>query len=599
MTLLPVSAFAGNVSETEQYVAFIGDRTITTEAENFRPNETLNRAMFASFVIRALGEDTSELAAPEADPFDDVSKDNTHAPAIKRAADLGIIGGYGDGTFGPRDEVTRQQMALMVIRALGDEYLEMAENAESAFDDTSAASYAGHIAIAAELGILGGYGDGNFGPTADATRGQAAKIVSLFFVNDTLNKAETAEEITAAKALLEVLPAGGEATKIAARADEKAAELEYIKGGNNLSNHVRGESFVLKGLEPKNFAYVNITQGSITVTSRHADGTNTQYDTPSVTFQEGVDYVIDYENATIARLTGSSIPDWADKPTVTLDDYTEPTQNNEYLIWAEYYWEGAPYQAAKNTQLPRLLDRIKNGSELNVLVVGDSIAGGAEVEKFYDHFYIKVWIKEIESLFKNIVTTTYTSTAVGGSTSGTLYAEPGAVLVGTPDVVFIGYGMNDQRWHTPSSYEAHIRNGIDYAKTNMPGADIILIAGALGNYETFYSADNKLWFDEYATRLELIANELENVAFVNVTARWAKYLERKTFHDLLRNDINHPTSFGSSVIYAEEVMSLVPLAMGIIKNAKLVINCLGVIKDCTPYRNVNGEIVGNKTIINS
>jgi len=50
--------------------------------------------------------------------FDDVPPDDTHADAIHRLATLGIIGGYPDGTFRPSAPVTRAQMATMLARLL-------------------------------------------------------------------------------------------------------------------------------------------------------------------------------------------------------------------------------------------------------------------------------------------------------------------------------------------------------------------------------------------------------------------------------------------------------------------------------------------------
>ena len=56
--------------------------------------------------------------APETDraDFDDVPADSSLAPAIRWAADRGIVNGYGNGKFGPEVPVTREQMTAMLYR---------------------------------------------------------------------------------------------------------------------------------------------------------------------------------------------------------------------------------------------------------------------------------------------------------------------------------------------------------------------------------------------------------------------------------------------------------------------------------------------------
>ena len=57
-------------------------------------------------------------------PFKDVTPetcDEWSLIATKVAYDLGIVGGYGDGNFGPKDPVTYEQVVKMLVCALGYE----------------------------------------------------------------------------------------------------------------------------------------------------------------------------------------------------------------------------------------------------------------------------------------------------------------------------------------------------------------------------------------------------------------------------------------------------------------------------------------------
>ena len=72
----------------------------------------INRGQFAAFISRA-------LQLPEGTPrLPDVPLTAALAGEINSASEAGIINGYGDGTFGMNDPITRDQMALMIDKAL-------------------------------------------------------------------------------------------------------------------------------------------------------------------------------------------------------------------------------------------------------------------------------------------------------------------------------------------------------------------------------------------------------------------------------------------------------------------------------------------------
>lgn len=125
-------------AEAVDYLADIGIFT-GDENGNFNPDKTVTRAEMAVIVCKMLGE-TDDLT--RSDTFTDVPYDHWANPYIARAAELGFISGYGDGKFGPGDQVLYEQAVTMVIRAIGLEdeaqeyggypngYLSVAENYE-------------------------------------------------------------------------------------------------------------------------------------------------------------------------------------------------------------------------------------------------------------------------------------------------------------------------------------------------------------------------------------------------------------------------------------------------------------------------------------
>lgn len=78
----------------------------------FKPSKQLNRAEFATFVARSL-----DLPSAESN-FKDVSKSSALYDGVSRAYKAGIIKGFSDGTFKPGQSVSRQDMAVMIDRAM-------------------------------------------------------------------------------------------------------------------------------------------------------------------------------------------------------------------------------------------------------------------------------------------------------------------------------------------------------------------------------------------------------------------------------------------------------------------------------------------------
>ena len=111
--------------------------------------------------------------------FSDVTGEAWFAEAVRWAAAMGIVGGYGNGKFGPNDPITREQLAVMLWRYAGSP---AATNKELHFADADEASGYALDALrwAVENGILNGYGDGRLNPVGLATRAQVAQMLKNF-----------------------------------------------------------------------------------------------------------------------------------------------------------------------------------------------------------------------------------------------------------------------------------------------------------------------------------------------------------------------------------------------------------------------------------
>lgn len=113
----------------------------------------------------------------KAGSFRDVTSAHWAFASVERAAELGLVTGYSDGTFRPDAPVTRAQFVLMLWRMCG----KPAAAKAASFADASADWYQDALSWAVENGYVNGLSDTRFGPDAPITRQQAMAI--LFRLN--------------------------------------------------------------------------------------------------------------------------------------------------------------------------------------------------------------------------------------------------------------------------------------------------------------------------------------------------------------------------------------------------------------------------------
>ena len=128
-------------------------------------------------LVRALGIDTSAYSsAPDfadADEISDWARDSVRALAA-----LGIMRGTvrdGKTVFEPQSPVTRAEIATLLGRTLERGY---AESADAFTDGASIGVWARpYVAVMRAMGVLTGYGDGSFRPNASVTRAELAVML--------------------------------------------------------------------------------------------------------------------------------------------------------------------------------------------------------------------------------------------------------------------------------------------------------------------------------------------------------------------------------------------------------------------------------------
>ncbi|SHF29342.1 S-layer homology domain-containing protein [Caldanaerobius fijiensis DSM 17918] len=130
----------------------------------FGVNDNLNRAQVAKMIVLTLGLGNAADNAKSISKFSDVKPGDWFAGYVNVAASLGIVKGYGNGKFGPNDNVTYPQVLIMLIRALGYKDSDVITSPDNYILD--------YIVKAGQLGIT----DGVTVNTGVATRGDTAKL---------------------------------------------------------------------------------------------------------------------------------------------------------------------------------------------------------------------------------------------------------------------------------------------------------------------------------------------------------------------------------------------------------------------------------------
>ena len=141
-----------------------------------KPQGNITRAEVATIFYRLLKDEVREEIETDVNSFPDVNEDDWFNVTVSSLANMGAISGYEDGTFRPNEPISRAELAAMAVRFY-DAF--EAEYEEGTFLDVDGDEwYADAIAAAEELGIIGGYPDGTVRPNNNITRAETCAIVN-------------------------------------------------------------------------------------------------------------------------------------------------------------------------------------------------------------------------------------------------------------------------------------------------------------------------------------------------------------------------------------------------------------------------------------
>lgn len=154
---------------------------MTGVSENlFAPNAQMNRAMVAQILFNV--EKPADTEAPAA--FRDVAADQWYAKAVNWAVWQGYMSGYGAGSFGPNDALTREQLVTVLWRYSGSPVMGDSSMLNTFSDAAMTSDYAQQaMTWAYAQGVISGNADGTLNPQGTATRAEVATILMRFYEN--------------------------------------------------------------------------------------------------------------------------------------------------------------------------------------------------------------------------------------------------------------------------------------------------------------------------------------------------------------------------------------------------------------------------------
>ncbi len=149
------------------------------EHGGFEPESTLTRAQFVTVLSRMAGADVSKYSTTQ---FTDVPKKAWHAKYVAWGYKNGITTGMSETTFEPDRPIARQELCTMLVRFADGQKIEMKAGELNFTDKAAIAKWAKEgVKKCVGEGLVNGMPNGSFAPEESATRGQGAKILSLFY----------------------------------------------------------------------------------------------------------------------------------------------------------------------------------------------------------------------------------------------------------------------------------------------------------------------------------------------------------------------------------------------------------------------------------
>lgn len=142
----------------------------------FAPEKKVTRSEFAAMLVKALRLKPAAVSTA----FEDVPKNAWYSEAVAAAYAHGLIKGLSDSRFAPQEQITREQMAIMVMNAYQISFKTDSSEVVLEFKDSGEISKWAQTSVteAGSLGLMKGRNGNLFAPKDNASRAEAVQVIS-------------------------------------------------------------------------------------------------------------------------------------------------------------------------------------------------------------------------------------------------------------------------------------------------------------------------------------------------------------------------------------------------------------------------------------
>jgi lysophospholipase L1-like esterase len=311
-------------------------------------------------------------------------------------------------------------------------------------------------------------------------------------------------------------------------------------------SYQQGESVVFIGEEPAALAFPPARAQTLSVRSTYLPGTG------SVEYVEGRDFAVDYAEGTLRRLPGSRLPDFRKNMLFEQERFDHSKfpgfGNGGFFGFVDYAaarpvpW---PVQPAQTRFLQATQAKLKRSGVVKIVAYGDSITAGGDATR-PEFIFWRRWADDLQRKYPRARISAVNGATGGDSTVQGLQRLQAKVLDEKPDLVLIGFGMNDHNVGgvpTPQ-FELNLKEMISRVRDET-GAEVILFPAFPPNPKWKFGTHR---MTEYAAATQRVARDM-STAYADVFNNWQSLANRKKPEDLLGNNINHPNDFGHWIYF--------------------------------------------------
>lgn len=310
--------------------------------------------------------------------------------------------------------------------------------------------------------------------------------------------------------------------------------------------HQIGESLVFTGEETAALAHLPARSQPFRLRSTYLPGAGT------VEYEAGRDFFLDIARGTLQRTPDSRIPDFRTNilyGQLEFDHSKFPGfGNTHFFAFADYSLAKSvnwPVQASQLDWLTQTRAKLAGGELVKIVAFGDSITAGGDATR-PDLIFWQRWADELRRKHPGSHVAVINGATGGDSTTQGLQRLQAKVLDHKPDLVLVGFGMNDHnRGGVPlPQFELNLKQMIDRIRSETQ-AEVVLFSAFPPNPRWKFGSQRMA---DYAAATERVARE-SACAYADVFNNWQAMAARKKPEDLLGNNINHPNDFGHWIYF--------------------------------------------------